>query len=299
MELLCQEGYCIKRAFEDPVLLNDSRVLDMLLDTECKYLPSPNYFKCVQSEVKPFMRKIVANWMLEVCEEQRCEEEVFPLAMNYLDRILSVVDVKKSQLQLIGATCMFVSSKLKETLPLTGDKIVIYTDYSITLEQLMDMELLVLARLGYDLSAITPHDYLEQLLSRLPGCSQNKEVKATISRHAQTFIQICATEYTFSVVPPSIIASAALSAAVTGLAETACLNTDLIKHNLCLLSGIDLEVLINCQQQMELALSSSMTPPTSSSSSQQDAHAHPSHKQDSDDIDGHPHTPTDVRDIHC
>ena len=66
MDLLCSEGDCIKRAFEDPVLLKDARVLNTLLDTEEKYLPSPSYFKCVQSDVKPFMRKIVANWMLEV-----------------------------------------------------------------------------------------------------------------------------------------------------------------------------------------------------------------------------------------
>lgn len=71
-----------------------------------------------------------------MCEEQTCEEEVFPLSMNYMDRFLSVCDIKRNQLQLLGATCMLLASKLKETLPMQAQKLVIYTDYSITLDDL-------------------------------------------------------------------------------------------------------------------------------------------------------------------
>lgn len=77
------------------------------------------------------------SFFIQVCEEQQCEEEVFPLAMNYLDRILAIVKLRRNQFQLLGATCMFLASKLKDTAPLTAEKLIIYTDNSITLEQLL------------------------------------------------------------------------------------------------------------------------------------------------------------------
>ena len=55
-----------RRAFPDPTLLKDCRVLRNLLAAEEKYQPSPAYFTCVQTDIQPYMRKMVAAWMLEV-----------------------------------------------------------------------------------------------------------------------------------------------------------------------------------------------------------------------------------------
>lgn len=66
-QLLCCEGDRPARAYRDSNLLTD-RVLRALLRAEDKYLPAPNYFKCVQREIAPYMRRIVATWVLEVSE---------------------------------------------------------------------------------------------------------------------------------------------------------------------------------------------------------------------------------------
>ena len=78
------------------------------------------------------------NLLLQVCEEQQCEEEVFSLAVNFLDRVLSVTNtIEKKHLQLLATVCMFIASKLKETYPLSADKLILYTDNSIDRQQLI------------------------------------------------------------------------------------------------------------------------------------------------------------------
>lgn len=69
MDLLCcetTETEC--RAYADPALLGDDRVLQNLLQTEERYAPNRSYFECVQRDISPLMRKIVAEWMLEVSD---------------------------------------------------------------------------------------------------------------------------------------------------------------------------------------------------------------------------------------
>lgn len=73
---------------------------------------------------------------LQVCEEQKCQEEVFSLAMNYMDRFLMCCSIQKNQLQLLGTVCMLLASKLRESRPLAGETLVYYTDHSVTKEQL-------------------------------------------------------------------------------------------------------------------------------------------------------------------
>ncbi|XP_064254890.1 G1/S-specific cyclin-D3 isoform X1 [Passer domesticus] len=191
MELLCVESAArAPRAGRDPHLLGDRRVLQNLLSLEERYSPRVSYFQCVQRDVQPYMRRMLAFWMLEVCEEQKCEEEVFPLAMNYVDRYLASVAVQKNHLQLLGAVCMLLASKLRETMPLTVEKLCIYTDNSITPQELLHWELLVLEKLKWDLVSVIANDFLPHILHRLPLPRDRAEL---VKKHAQTFIALCAT----------------------------------------------------------------------------------------------------------
>ncbi|CAB4064458.1 CCND2 [Lepeophtheirus salmonis] len=206
------EAYPVK-ALNDPVLYKDDRILQNLLRLEENYLPStPDYFKYVQKDISPPMRKIVGDWMLQLCQELSAAPEVFCLAMNYMDRFLSRCRVDKSKLQLVGAVCLLVASKFRETRPILGERLIFYTDFSITSEEIKDWELLLLQELRWELSSVTPLEFLDQIIHRIGIHSSIDLVR--LKQRAETIIVLSILEYKFSYLTPSLMASAGLFAAL-------------------------------------------------------------------------------------
>ncbi|XP_040289403.1 G1/S-specific cyclin-D1-like [Bufo bufo] len=255
--LLCWEPEKELRAQADPVLLQ-SRVLERLLASQDRYMASPTYFQCVQKEIYPYMRKMLTSWMLEVCEDQRCGEEVFPQAVNCLDRFLSVVPVEKRRLQLVGATCLLLASKLKESKPVTIENLCMYSDFSFTDNEMRAMELLILNKLKWDLEAVTPRDFLPHFLELL---SMSPDKMQKVRKHAETFIALCTTDCSFIALPASMVAAASVAAAVTGLRpENLGMSCSSIAATTYLARAIrcDPNILRMCQEQIELSLESNL-----------------------------------------
>lgn len=202
------------KADHDSVILQDDRVLQNLLRNEERYLPcTADYFKYVQVEVKPHMRKIVADWMLDVCQELCFDQlEVFCLAMNFMDRFLAICRISKSQLQLLGTACFFLASKFKAVDHISSEKLVMYTDYSINAQELKDWELLVLHKLRWELTSTTALDYLDHILPRL--CLPPSVDIHSLRLKTETIITLAAKDYNFSYKSPSLIAATSIFTAL-------------------------------------------------------------------------------------
>ncbi|XP_076622037.1 cyclin E isoform X2 [Colletes latitarsis] len=111
--------------------------------------------------LQPRMRAILLDWLIEVCEVYKLHRETYYLAMDYIDRYLSIhQNVPKNQLQLIGITCLFIAAKVEEIYPPKIAEFAYVTDGACTEEEILGKELVILKGLGWNLSPVTTPGWL-------------------------------------------------------------------------------------------------------------------------------------------
>ncbi len=86
-----------------------SDILAHLFSTEMKHVPKHNYM-IKQPDINFGMRQILVDWLVEVGEEYKLQQETIYLAVNYIDRFLSYMSVQRAKLQLVGTACMFIAA---------------------------------------------------------------------------------------------------------------------------------------------------------------------------------------------
>ncbi|EOD28238.1 hypothetical protein EMIHUDRAFT_60733, partial [Emiliania huxleyi CCMP1516] len=96
------------------------------------------------------------------------QEETLHLAVQYLDRFLSLVPLRRSKLQLVGVTCAWVAAKYEERLPPPLDDFVEATAAAFQRSDLVRMEGLILSTLRFNLSAVTPASFVRRFTALMP-----------------------------------------------------------------------------------------------------------------------------------
>lgn len=76
---------------------------------QLKTRPKAAYMK-KQPDITVSMRAILVDWLVEVGEEYKLQNETLYLAVNYIDRFLSSMSVLRGKLQLVGTAAMLLAS---------------------------------------------------------------------------------------------------------------------------------------------------------------------------------------------
>ncbi|XP_024238924.1 cyclin-A2 [Oncorhynchus tshawytscha] len=138
-----------------------------LREMEVKSRPKAGYMK-KQPDITYSMRAILVDWLVEVGEEYKLQNETLYLAVNYIDRFLSSMSVLRGKLQLVGTAAMLLASKFEEIYPPEVAEFVYITDDTYTKKQVLRMEHLVLKVLSFDLASPTINQFLTQYFLTQP-----------------------------------------------------------------------------------------------------------------------------------
>ncbi|KAL7862591.1 hypothetical protein SRHO_G00115750, partial [Serrasalmus rhombeus] len=160
---------------------------------------------------------------------------------------------------------------------------------------LQEWELVVLGKLKWNLAAVTPNDFIEHIVKKLPLPEDKLDL---IRKHVQTFIALCATDFNFAMYPPSMIATGSVGAAICGLqlnSTDRSLWGDNLTELLAKITNTEVDVLKACQEQIERVLMNSLREGRRQQHKQQQQDQGPRNKA-LDDQD-QSSTPTDVRDV--
>ncbi|CAK4665845.1 hypothetical protein LEN26_014368 [Aphanomyces euteiches] len=196
-------------------------ILANLYVRERRNMPLSDYVVRVQTHgMKRSWRSQVYDWLVSIANTADFEPLTVALAINYLDRYLSVVSIKQSELELLALVCMLCASKFNEKDCLSVAEVGQMVDSKYTASQVAAVERALMKTLGWNLHVITPQHFLDSWIALMDPSSA-----AEVSVLCAKILPKVSRDVTSLKFAPSEIAYSVLSLALQQLQLSACTPT--------------------------------------------------------------------------
>merc|ERR1719277_306800 len=106
------------------------------------------------------MRAILVDWLVDVHKKYRMRPETLFLSVNIIDRYLSLKQVARKRLQLLGVVAMQIAAKFEEIHPPKVSDFAYITDHTYTEREIHNMEATVLNALDFQIAVPTPAHFI-------------------------------------------------------------------------------------------------------------------------------------------
>jgi len=189
---------------EDPqqVIEYTPDILCVLRRVEMLDAPSPSYIDR-QLNVNAKMRGILMDWLVAVQQKYKLKAETLFLAVNLIDRYLTLKATARRNLQLVGVTALLIAAKFEEIHPPHVSDMVTVTDKAYTRQDIINMEVTMLGALDFKICKPTPMQFFERY-QRVNGCT---EIQRDL---AQYLLELTLVDYSMIKYSPSHLAAAAV-----------------------------------------------------------------------------------------
>ncbi|EEC70416.1 hypothetical protein OsI_01413 [Oryza sativa Indica Group] len=223
---------------------NELAVVDYVEDiyrfyrnTENTYRPLCTYMVS-QTEINGRMRAILTDWLIEVHYRLMLMPETLYLTVYIIDQYLSLENVPRKELQLVGVSAMLIACKYEETwAPLVKDFLVI-SDNSFSRQQVLSTEKSILNKLQWNLTVPTMYMFILRYLKAALGDEE-------LEHMTFFYAELALVQYSMLFFAPSVIAAAAVYAARCTLGLSP-LWSDLLEYH----TGLAEPQLLECARRL-------------------------------------------------
>ncbi|XP_044495929.1 cyclin-A2-4 [Mangifera indica] len=170
--------------------------------------PSPSSMETVQCDITQTMRGILVDWLVEVSEEYKLVPDTLYMTVYLIDWFLSQNYIERQRLQLLGITCMLISSKYEEICAPRVEEFCFITDNTYTKEEVLKMEIRVLKHVGFQLFAPTAKTFLRRFLRAAQASYKSPSLE--LEYLANFLAELTLVDYDFLNFLPSVIAASAV-----------------------------------------------------------------------------------------
>lgn len=149
----------------DLCLEYNDQIFEYLIEREANLKLDFNYVLDKQSifYLRPHLRAILIDWLVEVHEKFQCVTETLLLSINIMDRFLSKNKIKVAKLQLVAITCLFIAAKFYEiNLPKLASYAYV-TDGAATVDEIKLAEFQILKAINFEIAWPNPLNFLRKL----------------------------------------------------------------------------------------------------------------------------------------
>ena len=157
------------------------------------------------TEVKDTSRAFLVEWIIDVHRKFRLMPETLYVTVFLIDRFLSLKQIKKSQLHILGVTSLLISTKYEEIYPPDLKDLLSVSENKFSRAEVLAMEQDMLKTLQFDITAPTSYRFLERFRKLSSVANDDK-----IFFFAQYLQEIALLDASLLKYCPSEIAAAAL-----------------------------------------------------------------------------------------
>lgn len=181
--------------------------------TERDTQPDPSYMKR-QTQVNENVRAILIDWVLQVHGKFKLLPETLFIAVNLVDRFMSLHRISKDEVQLVGVAAMLIATKYEEIYPPTVKDFIFMSKNAYSKAQILDMEMQILSCIEFQICETSSYRFLERY-------SKIAKADSVVFYLAQYLLELALLDSKMNQYPPSLQASSALYVAMrVSMADT-------------------------------------------------------------------------------